>query len=59
MAFSFGPHIGFWSAYEAIANRGVLVIPGGGMSSIQRLDLCATDPADRSLLHAQLCAAFD
>ncbi len=39
MAFSFGPHIGFWSAYEAIANRGVLVIPGGGMSSVQRLEL--------------------
>src|SRR5262249_15732667 len=39
MAFSFGPHIGFWGAYEAMSQRGALVIPSGGMSSLQRLEL--------------------
>lgn len=39
MAFSFGPFIGFWSAYEAAAARGCLVLPGGGMTSASRLDL--------------------
>jgi phenylacetate-CoA ligase len=39
MAFSFGPHIGFWGAYEALTNLGALVIPTGGMSSLQRLEL--------------------
>jgi phenylacetate-CoA ligase len=39
MAFSFGPFIGFWSAYDAAAARGCLVVPGGGMSSLARLDL--------------------
>ncbi len=42
MAFSFGPHIGFWGAYEALSTRGVLVIPCGGMSSLQRLELMRT-----------------
>jgi phenylacetate-CoA ligase len=36
-AFSFGPFIGFWSAYEAAGQIGALSIPGGGMTSIQRL----------------------
>lgn len=39
MAFSFGPHIGFWGAYEALTHLGALVIPTGGMSSLQRLEL--------------------
>ncbi|HZZ26419.1 MAG TPA: AMP-binding protein [Pirellulales bacterium] len=39
MAFSFGPHIGFWGAYEAFCQRGALVIPTGGMNSLQRLEL--------------------
>lgn len=39
MAFSFGPFIGFWSAYDAAAARGSLVVPGGGMTSLARLDL--------------------
>lgn len=37
MAFSFGPFIGFWTANDALLNRGVTVIPGGGMTSEQRL----------------------
>jgi phenylacetate-CoA ligase len=39
MAFSFGPHIGFWGAYEALTRRGALAIPTGGMSSLQRLEM--------------------
>lgn len=37
LAFSFGPFIGFWSAYEAAKKIGALVIPGGGQSSPDRL----------------------
>lgn len=39
LAFSFGPFVGFWSAFDALAARGVLTIPGGGMGSPARLDL--------------------
>ncbi|RMD62577.1 MAG: phenylacetate--CoA ligase family protein, partial [Alphaproteobacteria bacterium] len=35
-AFSFGPFIGFWSAFEAARHVGALAVPGGGMSSYQR-----------------------
>ena len=45
MAFSFGPFIGFWSAYDALVARGVLVIPGGGMSTLARLDLVSASRA--------------
>jgi phenylacetate-CoA ligase len=37
LAFSFGPFIGFWSAYEGAKRIGALVVPGGGQSSLQRL----------------------
>jgi phenylacetate-CoA ligase len=36
-AFSFGPFLGFWTAFEAGARMGCLCIPGGGMSSAARL----------------------
>lgn len=39
MAFSFGPFIGFWSANDAIAHRGAMVVPAGGMSTRARLEL--------------------
>ena len=39
MAFSFGPFIGFWSAHDALAARGAMVIPCGGMDTRARLDL--------------------
>lgn len=35
--FSFGPFIGFWTAFEAAQQLGALTIPGGGLSSLQRL----------------------
>ena len=38
LAFSFGPFIGFWSAHQASVDRGAMVIPAGGLSSIARLE---------------------
>jgi phenylacetate-CoA ligase len=35
--FSFGPFLGFWSAFDAAARSGFLSVPGGGMSSSARL----------------------
>ena len=37
-AFSFGPFIGFWSGHQGASHIGALIVPGGGMSSAQRLD---------------------
>ncbi len=37
LAFSFGPFIGFWSAFDAATARGCLAIPGGALSSEARL----------------------
>ena len=45
MAFSFGPFIGFWSAQEAVSSRGCLVVPGGGMNTLARLELLRTSQA--------------
>ena len=45
MAFSFGPFIGFWSANDALAARGALVIPAGGLSSLARLELLRSSEA--------------
>jgi len=42
MAFSFGPFVGFWSAFDAACARGCLVVPGGGMSTMGRLELMRT-----------------
>jgi phenylacetate-CoA ligase len=39
LAFSFGPFIGFWSAFDALVDRGVMAVPGGGLSSIARLEM--------------------
>ncbi len=46
LAFSFGPFIGFWSAFDALVQRGVMAIPAGGLSSIGRLQLLRTTAAD-------------
>ena len=39
LAFSFGPFIGFWSAHDAAAARGTLVIPSGGMNTLARIEM--------------------
>lgn len=36
-AFSFGPFLGFWTAFGAAARMGCLCIPGGGLDTIGRL----------------------
>lgn len=36
-AFSFGPFIGFWLAFDAATQLGCLCLPGGGLSSAARL----------------------
>lgn len=36
LAFSFGPFIGFWSAFAGAERVGAMVIPGGAMSTEQR-----------------------
>ncbi len=35
--FSFGPFLGFWTAFEAASRAGFLCLAGGGMSSTARL----------------------
>jgi phenylacetate-CoA ligase len=37
VAFSFGPFIGFWAAFDAAQRMGAMVISGGGQSTEQRL----------------------
>jgi phenylacetate-CoA ligase len=45
LAFSFGPFIGFWSAFDALAARGAMVVPGGGATSLARLELIRASAA--------------
>lgn len=37
--FSFGPFLGFWAGFEAATRMGVRAVPGGGLSSEDRLHL--------------------
>ncbi|TWT86247.1 Phenylacetate-coenzyme A ligase [Pseudobythopirellula maris] len=39
LAFSFGPFVGFWSAFDALVRRGVLAVPGGGLSTAARVEM--------------------
>ncbi len=48
LAFSFGPFVGFWSACDAAAARGCLVVPGGGLNTLARLELIAHAAGRRS-----------
>lgn len=36
-AFSFGPFLGFWTAFESALKLGCLCLPGGGMATLARL----------------------
>lgn len=40
-AFSFGPFLGFWTAYEAAAQMGLMCLPSGGTSTSARLAMLA------------------
>jgi acyl-CoA synthetase (AMP-forming)/AMP-acid ligase II len=44
-AFSFGPFIGFWLAFDAAQQLGCLCIPGGGLSTAGRLRAIAENRA--------------
>ena len=44
-AFSFGPFLGFWTAFEAALGLGLLAMPGGGMTSKARLQTMAENHA--------------
>jgi phenylacetate-CoA ligase len=50
LASSFGPFIAWWSAQDALAARGAMVIPTGGLSSLARIDL-----AERTAATALFC----
>lgn len=45
LAFSFGPFLGFWLAFEAAQRLGCLTLPGGGLSSLARLRLLMENKA--------------
>jgi phenylacetate-CoA ligase len=44
-AFSFGPFLGFWTAYDAATRAGRFCLPAGGMSSGARLRLLLDNEA--------------
>ncbi len=44
-AFSFGPFLGFWTAFEAAARLACLCLPGGGLSSSARLRMLLDNEA--------------
>ena len=44
-AFSFGPFLGFWSAFEAAGQLGFMCLAGGGMSSTARLRFLSDNEA--------------
>ena len=44
-AFSFGPFLGFWTAFDAAQQLGCLCIPGGGLSSVGRLQAIVDNSA--------------
>ena len=44
-AFSFGPFIGFWLAFDAAAQMGCLCFPGGGLTTITRLRILIENEA--------------
>jgi phenylacetate-CoA ligase len=67
-AFSFGPFIGFWSAFSGAERVGALVIPGGAMTTEQRLRtmielratvLCSTPTYAIRLAEAAPAAGID
>ncbi|MFT5495291.1 MAG: phenylacetate-CoA ligase [Kiritimatiellia bacterium] len=45
-AFSFGPFLGFWTAFEAATQMGCMALPGGGLSSAGRLNVMTENKVD-------------
>jgi len=48
-AFSFGPFLGFWTAFDAAQQSGCLCLPGGGLSSLGRLEAIKANGVDTLL----------
>jgi len=48
-AFSFGPFLGFWTAFDAAVSLGYLAIPAGGLSSVARLKMFRDNRIDALL----------
>ncbi|SVE58141.1 uncharacterized protein METZ01_LOCUS510995, partial [marine metagenome] len=44
-AFSFGPFIGFWLAFDAATQMGCLCFPGGGLTTVTRLRILIENEA--------------
>ena len=44
-AFSFGPFVGFWGAFEGATSLGALCLPGGGLSTSARLKMLLDNAA--------------
>ncbi|HZL38603.1 MAG TPA: AMP-binding protein [Tepidisphaeraceae bacterium] len=44
-AFSFGPFVGFWGAFEGASAVGALTLPAGGMPTAARLRMCLENQA--------------
>jgi phenylacetate-CoA ligase len=45
-AFSFGPFLGFWTAFEAATELGCMALPGGGLSGAGRLGVMMENRVD-------------
>ncbi len=45
LAFSFGPHVQFWAAYQGLQEVGAMALALGGMTSVQRLKTIAETEA--------------
>ncbi len=45
-AFSFGPFLGFWTAFEAACQMGCRCLPGGGLSSLARMQAIRDNAVD-------------
>ncbi len=46
LPFSFGPFLGFWTAFDAARRLGCLTLPGGGLSTLGRLGLIVDNRVD-------------
>ena len=45
VAFSFGPFIGFWAAFEAGQSLSAMMLAGGGLTSVQRIEALLANAA--------------
>lgn len=48
-AFSFGPFLGFWTAYDCASRMGCMALPGGGMSTVARVQMILANEVDAVL----------